>query len=87
VSADIRTTLEALLAPGPVLLTIEPIFWFVLAGVVCGVAFQAVIVSGMIATMLGAAVPHHVRRYRHQIRNGSVMFGGRRGAHAHPAMG
>ena len=88
-SGDMGTTLHRLFGPGSnTMFALEPLFWIVLAGALCGLAIQLVIVVGMIATMAGAAIPHHARRYHHRFRHQmSVWFGGRSGAHVRPVMG
>ncbi len=88
-SRGIRTRSDRLFVPGwTTLLALEPLFWIVLAGAICGLAIQLVIVVGMIATMAEAAVPHHARRYHHQLRHrAAVWFGGHGGAHVRPVMG
>jgi hypothetical protein len=90
VSRDIRTAFHPFFDPAPArFLAIEPVFWLVLFGISVGVTIQAVIVGGMIATLLTAAVPHHAKHYHHKLRHhAAVWFGGRdHGAHVHPAMG
>ncbi|MGE5225964.1 MAG: hypothetical protein ACM3OO_03720 [Planctomycetaceae bacterium] len=88
-SDGIRTALDRLLRPDPgTLLALEPLFWVVLAGVICGLAIQLVIVGGMILTMAGCAAPHRFRKCRHQLkRRAAVWFGGHGGAHARPVLG
>jgi hypothetical protein len=88
-SRDIRTAFDRLLVPGPhTYLAVETLFWIVLAGAICGLAIQLVIVGGMIATMAGASIPHHARRYHHEWRRRTaVWFGGHHGTHVRPAMG
>jgi hypothetical protein len=89
-SNGIRTAMDRLLKPDPgTLFALEPLFWVVLAGAVCGLAIQLVIVGGMILTMVGCAAPHRFSKCRHQLKSkAAVWFGGRRGGvHVRPVLG
>jgi hypothetical protein len=82
VSWDIR--LHRLTSNTGILLAIEPLFLLVVAGAAVGIAIQAVIVAGLVCSMVNAIWPHRPESWLHQrMHRGLVWFGGRSGAHAH----
>jgi hypothetical protein len=65
------------------LFAVEPLFLLVMAGAVVGITIQAIIVVGLVCSMLSAIWPHHPDSWLHRKMHDSlVWFGGRGGAHA-----
>ena len=83
-SQDIWSTFDRRVLHTDTLFAFEPLFLLVVAGVVVGVTIQAIIVAGLVCSMVNATRPHHPQSWLHRKSHESLTwFGGRGGAHVH----
>jgi len=83
VSRGIRTMFDRCELRADTMFAFEPLFLLFVAGAVVGITIQAIIIAGLLCSMVNAIWPHRADSWLHRTTHRHFLWlGGRGGAHA-----